>query len=460
MKTKLAMLLARGLVGGAILGAVLLLAGCFEQRLRWAPDGAHAAVVGHDGLYLCDASGKLSPLLLPGARLAGWCGDSRRLVVAVERAEKNWRVFAEVLGPEWTQRIEAEADDLWRRVQGGAPWGVVTMDLKERKHLVKICLRERHGPELRARLSAGDWEELATKDEKLTELRLARREGEGLNLGEPLFRGVGDVVELRVAPGDRAVAFTCEMKPESEELQLMAALLDGSAPPVVVARHVAWYPDWTPDGRALVGFEASGGEKDELRLGVLARREVFAADGRLLASGELSYLAGAMFNGFSRVRCLRDGRVLFNAAEITLPLAAEDYGDQREQLFAVDPARQATLVRLVPRKRESDLPQQLVFFEVSPDEQRVVLGTSKGEVAVLTLASGAVEPIQGAGSKELQSAPVWRPDGELTYVRRPAAPKTPGPVGRVEFVLRRGETETVLSAGWTDEMIKMVAGEN
>jgi hypothetical protein len=96
------------------------------------------------------------------------------------------------------------------------------------------------------------------------------------------------------------------------------------------------------------------------------------------------------------VRCLPDGRMLFNAAEISLPFAAEDNGDPRERLYALDPGRRPTLVRLIPHKAEEELPAQQAFFEVSPDGRQVLFGSTKGEVCLLTLATGQAEKSQAA----------------------------------------------------------------
>lgn len=220
-------------------------------------------------------------------------------------------------------------------------------------------------------------------------------------------------------------------------------------------------PDWTPGGRALTYVQAMGGSsKDELRLGSLVQREVLDAGGKIAFKEEKKVLAGWSCSGNTRVRCLRDGRILFNAAEISLPIAAEDYGEQPEQLFAVDPARQATLVRLIPRKQEENLPQTLAFFETSPDEKQVHFGGLGGEVAVLTLASGGVEQVQdGVAKQTLQGQPVWRKDGEFSYTRRVAKQDGQTPPRKAEVMLRSGEKDRRLSESWPDAMVNQLASE-
>jgi len=76
--------------------------------------------------------------------------------------------------------------------------------------------------------------------------------------------------------------------------------------------------------------------------------------------------------------------------EFTLPIATKDADVERERLFALDQVRQSTLVRMIPRGEEENMPKNLTFFELSPDEQRVLVGGYEGEVSVLTIATGDV----------------------------------------------------------------------
>jgi hypothetical protein len=183
------------------------------------------------------------------------------------------------------------------------------------------------------------------------------------------------------------------------------------------------------------------------------QREVRDTEGKIRFQAEQKYLAGWIFSEGSRVRCLRDGRILFNAAEISLPISAKDYGEQREQLFAIDPARQATLVRVIPRKAEGKISRWLSFFEVSPDERQVVVGDFHGHVTLLTLATGEAEEIQAGDAATISCFPVWRGAGEISYTRRIEANDGKDPVRPVEIVLRKGETQKTLSTSWPDALL-------
>ena len=371
--------------------AALLVGGCYEKRIQWAPDSNRAAILTTEGLFLSDANGRLSQMLLPKVKAVAWFSDSQRLAVAV-------------------------ADDS----TGGR-------------------------------------------------LAIARIEGEGLTLGPPLYHyRDSTLVDIRIAPGDMHLAFTIKKGDESGPKGLLVAPCDGSFPPAVVSKRAAAYPDWSPEGRALVYFEAAGTSvgEDRLRLGTLVRQDVVNVAGALEIADKPVYLAGVMFSSYARVRSLQDGRVLFNAAEFDLPFASEELGGRREQLFAVDPSRQPTLVRLITRKGEEELPRQLSFFEVSPDERQVLFGTPEGDVHVLTLATGQVGEVQSAAQvrevqsadvtipEQMQGAPVWREAGQFTYVKRPSANK-----GRpAEVVLWNGEQEVVLSEEWSSEFIARLVG--
>ena len=454
------------LVPAAVSAAVLLLllSGCLEKHIVWSPDGNRAAVIAKDGLHFCDPEGKLTPLLLSGVYQVAWLGDSQRLVVARERKVGDWTPVARALGPERAGKIAAEADALWQKLEAGGQWGVLTKDLRQRKDVAVFItyLRERYGEALHAKINAGEWDEVKSLQAEISELVMARIVGEQIQPGTLIHEGLEKINDIRVAPGDRAVAFTTDMALDNnDESRLCLARLD--APIVVtVAEHTAAYTDWTPDGRSLVYIQAASGDaKDDLRLGTLVRREVLAADGEVKVAAKAEDLAGMIFGNIARVRCLRDGRILFNAAEFNLPIAAKDANVEREELFAWDAAHQATLVRMSPHGEAENLPKGLQFFEVSPDDQRVLVGAVDGEVSVLTLATGDVEQLQKAGDYNLMGAPVWRNAEEITFARRNPAVDGKHPARKAEVVLRKvvlakGEQEKVLSRDWSNDMLESV----
>ena len=284
-------------------------------------------------------------------------------------------------------------------------------------------------------------------------LAIARVEGDELVVGRPLYTGSSgsSIVDIRVAPGDRTLAFT------TDDTELLVVPCDGSSAPAVVAERASVYPDWSPDGRALVYFEPSGPpeREDELGLGTLVRRGVADDRGRIEIDEEPRYLAGTLHSTLDRVRCLRDGSVLFSSAEVHLPLVVGEAATQREQLYLLDASRQGGLVRLIPQERREELPRHLSFFEVSPDESQVLFGTLEGDVHVLSLGTGEVDAVQSARGErpeEMQTAPVWRGPGEFSYLKRLPAESAEGRSRPVVALWRNGQ-EVLLSEGWSDDFL-------
>lgn len=446
-----------------LMAVLLLLAGCLEKNILWSPDGRRAVVFAPEGLYLTDGDGRLSSLLAPGAYRAAWLGDSRQLVIARRVRAGTWDEAARLLGAERAGKLAASVEELWQKSPTDtlAKLRIEKVE-KTETSLWQIYLCDRHGSDVRAQLDPDAWKMWQSVQVDAHVLALAKIEAEALVWDATLFGGAGEIEEIRVAAGDRAVAFVATPGyalpgQADDELQLWVARLDSSAGAELIAARVAAYPDWTADGRDVAYVQAnSGAERDQLRLGTLVQRPVFDAAGGWIEKPELRELAGFLFSDRVRVRCLRDGRILFNGVELSLPIAAEDFGETREQLFALDPARQATLGRLVPRKREANLPKSLAFFEVSPDEKQVLFGDFNGAVAVLTLASGEVEEVQDAAKDHLQGQPVWRAAGEFSYTRR-ATDKAA--MRKAEIVLRTGGKDRVLSAGWPDDLVNHLFSE-
>jgi len=459
---------------------LLLLTGCLEKHLVWSPDGQRAAVIakgGTDeggGLYLCDADGKLTARLVPAVYRVAWLGDSQQLVVAREQKTSDWAEVTRILGVEKAAEVAAKAEAAWEKTaanrqeqwrSGGSLFGVengaqrgLALGGDGYGGATMVYLWTHHADGLRT-LYGEKTDGIRVKDSfSGHELLMARIVDDKIQLGTTLYEGLAEIQDIRIAPGNRAVAFTEEATPGSDkESRLMLARINGTGA-VLVAERTSLFADWTADGRSLVYVQAlgSGAKKDDLRLASLVCREVLDDHGQIKVAEKSEDLAGLMYSNTARVRCLRDGRILFNTTEFNLPVANKDSDAEREKLFALDPARQATLVRMIPRNNEEHLPKVLAFFEVSPDEKQVLVGGYEGEVSVLTLSTGEVQQVQESGEYSLMAAPVWRKDGEITYAKR--NPMTDGkkPDRGAEVVLRKGDEVKVLSQSWSDDMLEQV----
>lgn len=439
------------------LGA-LLLGGCLKERLVWSPDGRRAAVITQDGLYLCDADGRFTPLLAPGVYRAVWFGGSQQLVVAQSRKLGDFPALAAALGPLRTRALVAKADAAWQRLQAGINAKSVGENLAEDGLAVLLYLREHHLEALK-KILGKDWKDAESAAAELHTLTVARVNGDHLELGPTLHESLAEIRAIRVAPGGKAIAFTAklELSPGIDHgLHLYVAPADGSAPAALVASQTAAEADWTADGRSIVYFKAqtAADKDDNLRLGVLAQREVLAADGRIQLGDNARELAGLVFQQHNRLRCLRNGRVLFAAAELNLPLAGDGH-EVREHLFALEPLSEPTVTRLTSPAQSEQLPKSLAYFAVSPDEEQVLFGSDGGEVWLLTLATGELESIglKLEGDKNF-TAPAWRQAGEFTYLKKATSTPAASASRSFEIFLRRGKTERKLSGTWTDNTLQ------
>lgn len=446
--------------------ASLALSGCLQDRLVWSPDGGHAAVITSAGLHVTDADGRLGPLLAPGVYRAAWLPDSRGLLLARTRPVRNFAELSTALGPERSRALAAKAEAVWQRLKD-----LPKKEFEKRageevgEDLAGIVgyLREQpaHLAALRARMGR-DWKpEDETKPIDLHELVVARLAGDTLDFGAVLHLGLPAFQSLRPDPRGRCVAFALapELSPHPDNgIRLHVVPLDGSQPAALVATQSTSRPDWTPDGRSLVFFKGTGtaGPDHELRLGTLVQREVVDADGRIKPAPESTDLAGLLFSVGNQVRCLRDGRIVFNAASFQLP-AGIDEPPPREQLYVLERGAKGAPRSLLPAAALAPLPTSLSNFVFSPDETQVLFADEDAAVWLATLATGEVTAVtprlernEGRNSGGNYPQPAWRAPGEFTFLRqfRPGGP--------CEVVLRRGTTDTVLSRTWDPGILRQL----
>lgn len=458
-----------------VLAAVVLgvLGGCYpEKRVDWSPDGRWAAVWGgDDGLYLCDPDGKLSAKIADGVAGLAWTPDSRRLVVVLKAELRGWAELKARITPDEAGQIE----ELGRQVLAELQAFKGNLDEFEPATLerapqsyggpVIVYLRDEHGEALKVRLGE-KWEELQSTEAELYELRVVSvAEGEP-TLGAPLVSSACGLSVPRVSPDGRNVLYLAEgASKDAAGGRLFAVALEGAGGPRLVAERAAVGPDWSPDSRCLYYAAAAPGvARDGPGIGTISRRAVCDESGRLLAEfPDAEEMAGIAYMPETRVRCLRDGRVLFASIESQLPCTTGDMAG-RASLFMIDPERQAVVTRLVPRQSEDKLPSLLQFFEPSPNGRHICVPDDSGVVAILTLATGDVWPLHlDEEADELCTLPVWRSDDELTFSFGPHA-EVPG--GRAGIVLakldweQRTVSRKVLSGGWPDDVAGFLKGKS
>lgn len=440
-----------------------LVAGCVEKRVHWSPDGRVAAVIGADGLYLCDPQGRLSPRVAENVARVEWFADAQRLLM-VRRVEcPTWESAAARLPAEQRERVAAAAGRTREELlafEGSLEdyEPAAKAELTDGELVAAfVCLRDRYADELRPRVGE-KWDELAKLRVTVHTLQvLAVRDGAG-EPGAELLSGLDDVVNPRISPDGRHVAFVTAMSTATGDARrLMVLPIEGGAAPRTVADLVGSHADWSADGRYLVYAYASvpppsGG--DALRLGAVARRGVRDAGGALLAEFEKPEdLAGVVFDDLLKVRCLRDGRVLFSSGDFRLPATKKEM-PERQTLFTVDLDAPATVARLLPAQSEAKLPSGASFFELNPAQTRLAVPGDDGSVAIVTLATGDVQSVrpEDAASDKLRTVPSWRTDDELCFAVGPGSSFSSAE--RAEIVLWSPAGVRTISRDWPEAVVK------
>jgi len=439
-----------------VLGRTLLLlacatlpAGCLHEKLVWSPDGNRAAVITTEGLHICTAEGTLSRLLLPRVYRAAWLADSQRLVIAQTRPVHGFQDLARALGPARTRELTLKAESIWQRWEASPGGNSSPPPIKPDSDGggIVLYLREHHRDRLKEK-SAAHWKGVETLSAEWHTLTVVRLTADGLQTEATLYEGLSKVNEARPAPDGRSVAFVrrSELSPDSDDgFELFLSPVSGDAPARLIASQISGFPDWAADGLTLFCLKGASRTPSgsELRLGTLAAYKVLDPDGKIATDAKANDLAGLIFHDGSRIRGLRDGRVLFNAVEFNLPMATDET-DLQEEFFVVDPAL-PNVMRLVPRDALTGLPKSLAHFEPSPDGSQILVSDDSGKVWLVTLADRKVALLCEGFGKEDSIAPAWRLAGEFTY-RKPSAP-------RHDLIQREGTSESVLSRTWPAEVL-------
>lgn len=430
----------------------LLLAGCFDfKRVFWAPNGQVAALIAEDTLYFCDAKGELAGPFLTNAYAVSWFSNSQDFLVETSIKAKTWTDFTNTSKGEWVREISAEAASLVPRLKAGETSGEVLGNLKETKgegfvEALWLCWRDCHGSEL---ADIKEHEDLVKEREAQTYLiqrmRYADRQ---VSKTTELFQAITPCLDLRLSPDEKWFATTGIAGPLS-----VASATEPGVPVTIETNQVSFFPDWTPDGRSLVFIKADGSASGQsIRLGVISRRLVLDDHGALKANNPNEDIAGLIFDETGKVRCLKDGRIVFSSIEVRLPATAREM-PQREQLYAIDPERYHSVIKLIPQDLEAEVPQKWVTFEVSPDSKRISAELDNGGVIIYDLASGKVETVQpDADRKSSGITPVWKTADELCFAAI-ATESTTNQLHRLDLAIWKNGKTQILSDSWPTNVI-------
>jgi hypothetical protein len=470
------------------LAALCAIPGCVPERVAWSPDGMQAAVIGSDGLHLCDPAGKMGAALIPGqVQRVAWLPDGKRVVVVREASYATFKEAA-VAVPGLAKTIENKAKVARAKLVASGGDEASLQDPqspfpKDEARLIVMYLRD-NDPTLRKDLG-NQWDKIADMTYDIPECEVYDiSDGSARKRSTLMLGRTGWSMEVRPSPTGAAVAVTM-WEPNNETTFTMVSPInfapDDDAMPL---GETCAYPDWSLDGKSLVYVEPPKrterlapeenqektkqgpfprmpvveGKASDVRFGTLVRQAVIGEDGKLIEDHRKlppeEGLAGMVYEPMGRVRVAKDGRIFFTSREVQLPATAADL-PTAQSLFFIQPGKQATVSRAAPRSVEAMLGNQLQLFELSPDGAYVAVPSDHGQVSVLNLAKGEVQAVQpmeergkSSGDWTLQSAPTWRSATELTFVRPPKEGST-----QREVVLHSmaDGSEKVLSADWPME---------
>ena len=432
-------------------GALVALAGCYtQQHIVWSPDGRSAAVITSDGLCLCDTQGNLSGLLRSNVTTVAWFSDSRRLAIGGSEPCTRWDQLASALPRETQENLRRGAGQLLEKLKKADAAEVLTNEMSRSEVLLKarlLCLRDAYGDDATKALThLPDQDLVKNLKVEVGTLTVARVVEGRLETGPVLAAQLGPVTDIRLSPDNTHIAYTIL---EDGPAQLWVVSASGDQPAQMVSGYATLYADWSPDGKSLMYIALANTNStgdDALKLASLTRQRVVDEQGCLQVQPAKEELVGMLFNDQARVRCLKDGRILFASEEWRLPAATKDL-PQRQQLFCLDPERQCTLTALVPLSVQDALPASLTYFEVSPDEKRVAIGDDKSAVAIFALATGEVTVVQPRTDTDLKSIPAWRSSTQLCYI---AVQDAGTNRHKVEVALWQPGQTNILSQNWPE----------
>jgi dipeptidyl aminopeptidase/acylaminoacyl peptidase len=431
----------------ALASLLLLTSGCGVRRLAWSPDGKRAAVLGQDGLYFCDADGKLSGVQVSNVAMTEWFADSERLAIIRAASASSWPEIEAHLPVEERVQIVQQGQAVWREMSAGNEWkGLLKMF--DHPDAVVVYLKSIEGINQKIGL---DLPMLQQNEATVFSLCVGTIKSNHVIMGPALVETLQQPLPmgLRVSPKGQAIAMTTAAG-KRHGARLLVVASDGSSPGQVVSEEACAHPDWSKDGLSLLYINATGAmaSEDDMRLGELTRRQVINAAGAVEVQNEHDDLAVVLFDLNLGVRALADGRILFVALDVPLPVTAPEL-PQQPQIFSYDPNRHPPLTRVLPHKILESLPQDISFFELSPDDKKVLMAADKGIVMVLTLADAGITIVQGAGNEDAPAFPCWRGSDEICYFSHSVSNN----VGHAwEVALWKSGTNRVLSGAWPAEI--------
>lgn len=394
-----------------------------EKRITWSPDGAQALLIGGDhGLYLCSPTGTLSDALSDNVQHVEWFRDGQHIAIVRQSELADWQAITQHVDAATVERLRKLGDQLVAEAQQNTgSWddfgktsvlGTLSGDFDA---ALLLYARDERAADIKPLL--GDkWKDLAGAKASWWTLEVTTVVDNTLTGTTTRVATLGEISDVRPAPNGARVAFVATLNGEREP-SLYAVQTAGDTVPVRVAERVSFWPDWTADSAALVCATANipappGVEDSQSRLGTIMRHAVTEDANGQLQAGDHAELAGIIFAPETRVRCLSDGRILVATYAVELPACAGDI-PRKTSLYELWPAQHNYVADLIQANARVDQDTPFFWFEVSPDEQRVLFPDENDGVRLLTLRTGDVQSVPFEGKLGDAFLPVWRTATEV-----------------------------------------------
>jgi hypothetical protein len=268
------------------------------------------------------------------------------------------------------------------------------------------------------------------------------RAGEG-DAGEVfgVWQGFGSVEDFRISPDGKHGLFVHdnEARPDVFDVELIP--LSPPSISVKVAEAASTHADWSADSKTVIYTQATNDNMENQLTVPLSAVHVIdessASPKKTQAPETLLYLVR---NRSQQIRCLKDGAIIFDSPEVTLPVTHTDL-PKTENLFSFRIGDQ--IVRRLLAAEDTQSLKPIDSLETNPDgTYAAITNTDSNTCDVVNISTGKVTALQSAGGA------CWRNSDELCYVK-PLEKKSANDHD-AEVVLRSISTgqERVISETW------------
>ena|GEM_PF-2076265 len=427
--------------------------------IMWSPDGKRVAVADSDEFVrIADSKGALlGPAF--SASLFRWAPDSTHAVIVSETGVTKWSELKSLLSKQEQLSLIRTAESLWTsnsrskwEGSGMAQTGMVYLANKYGAKAVEAKL---------ARVDRG-WKKVPGMFvASVKDLYTVDCSNNIPTAKHKLMRSLNNISDVRISPSGKLLAIS--IAADHQQKMVVISLPGGEAKTVVPS--LAQFPDWSSDGKSLcfISYPKSDSKIQVTEIdsdhhpviGTLSRVDVADENGVVLVKvGPPKALVEVIVSKSSRVRCLSDGSILFNAAQRDFPSVKKTAVPEAIYKLSTDGK---SLSRI---QTSQDLPDDLQYFEPNQDATKIAVPGTKGSVAVVDVASGNVEMIENAGDNSLKIAPSWRTSDELCYAARNKVASSVG--HNTEVVVRplsAADNAVVLSKDWPVNVLPLLKDE-